>query len=125
MSKMTITLLRGPTPEGGTRCQVFELPDITGASVSNALQHISRHLDGSVAYYLSCRRGLCAACVVRIDGQNAKACVVAVRHGMTIEPTNLRLLIKDSVVHLGMPPENEYPIEEAAALVPPPESSVS
>lgn len=125
MSKMTITLLRGPGADGQTRRQVFQLPDMAGASVSNALQHISRHLDGSVAYYLSCRRGLCAACVVRIDGRNEKACVVPVRDGMTIEPTNLRLLIKDSVVHLGMPPESEYPIGEAALLEPPAESSVA
>lgn len=111
---MRITLLRGPHPDGSTWQQSYELPDMTGASVSNVLQYISRHIDGTVAYYLSCRRGLCAACVVRIDGQNEKACVIEAYDGMVVEPTNLRLLIKDSVVHLGMPPESDLDLSDAA-----------
>ena len=58
--------------------------------------------------------GLCAACVVRIDGQNEKACVVLARDGMVVEPTNDRLLIKDSVCHLGMQPESELDLAAAA-----------
>lgn len=87
---------------------------MTGTSISNVLQYISRHLDGTVAYYLSCRRGLCAACVVRIDGQNEMACVTLASDGMVIEPTQKRLMVKDSVVHLGMPKSSELDIAEAA-----------
>ena len=111
---MRITVVRGPSPEGATWPQSYDLPDLQGASISNVLQYISRHIDGSVAYYLSCRRGLCAACVVRIKGQNEKACVVLAYDGIVIEPTNTRLLIKDSVVHLGMPRESEFDIVQAA-----------
>ena len=101
---MRLTVVRGPQ-EGneGSNEHSFKLPDLGGASVSNALQYINRHIDGSVAYYLSCRRGLCACCVVRIDGKIEKACVVPVRDGMVIEPVKQSLLIKDTVVHLGMP----------------------
>lgn len=119
---MRITLVRGPDSKGSIYRQDYELPQLAASSVSNVLQYISRHIDGSVAYYLSCRRGLCAACVVRIDGRNEKACVVQAYDGMLVEPTNLRLLIKDSVVHLGMPTECEYDITGAAFRILPQES---
>jgi succinate dehydrogenase/fumarate reductase-like Fe-S protein len=109
---MRVTVVRGPAPDGGKWEQTYEVPDLGGASVSDVLQYISRHLDGSVAYYLSCRRGLCAACVVRLKGQNEKACVVHAYDGIVIEPTNDRLLIKDSVCHLGMPAESEFDLAE-------------
>lgn len=111
---MRVTVIRGPTADGGTRQQSYDLTDLTGVSVSGVLQYISRHVDGTMAYYLSCRRGLCAACVVRINGQNEKACVVEIADGMVIEPTNTRLMIKDSVVHLGMPSESEFNLSQAA-----------
>lgn len=111
---MHITLVRGPTAEGETREQSYDLPKIPGASISSLLQHISRHIDGSVAYYLSCRRGLCAACVVRVNGKNEMACVTMGCDGMVIEPTQQRLMIKDSVVHLGMPKESEFDLAGAA-----------
>jgi succinate dehydrogenase/fumarate reductase-like Fe-S protein len=111
---MRITLLRGPREDGSMYEQTYELPDLTGFSVSNALQYISRHIDGSVGYYLSCRRGMCAACVVRIGGQNEMACVTSVVDGMVITPTKLQLLVKDTVVHLGMPRECEFDLGEAA-----------
>ncbi|MSP89666.1 MAG: hypothetical protein EXQ92_12790 [Alphaproteobacteria bacterium] len=114
---MRVTLVRGPTPEGKTWTQSYDLLDLTGASVSNVLQYISRHIDGGVAYYLSCRRGLCAACVVRLEGRNEKACVVLAYDGIVIEPTQERLMIKDSVVHLGMPRESEYDTFGAAFRV--------
>lgn len=104
---MRITVVRGLGIDGTTWTEDFDLPDLVGESVSTALQYISRHIDGSMAYYLSCRRGICAACVVRIDGKNEKACVVEARDGMVIAPTNIRLMIKDSVAHFGMPPESE------------------
>lgn len=117
---MRITLLRGPTSDGSTWEQTYELPDLAGFSVSNALQYISRHLDGSLGYYLSCRRGMCAACVVRIGGQNEMACVTPVSDGMVITPTKMQLLVKDTVVHLGMPRECEFDLAEAAFRAPDP-----
>ncbi len=110
---MRITIARGPTQDGGTRDQVFDLPDLTGASVSNVLQYINRNIDGTLAYYLSCRRGMCAACAVRINGKNEMACVVPIADGMVIEPTKIQLLVKDTVVHLGMPKGSEFDIVEA------------
>jgi succinate dehydrogenase/fumarate reductase-like Fe-S protein len=104
---MRATLMRGPDRNGQFYRQTFELPDLVGLSVSNLLQHISRHIDGTVAYYLSCRRGLCAACVVRVDGRNQKACVIPAFDGIVIEQANTKLIIKDTVIHLGMPRKSE------------------
>lgn len=117
---MQISIVRGPTEGGSTREQAFELPDLTGASVSNALQYISRNIDGTLSYYLSCRRGMCAACVVRINGKNEMACVVPIADGMVIEPTKIELLVKDTVVHLGMPKNNEFDIANARYRAPDP-----
>jgi succinate dehydrogenase/fumarate reductase-like Fe-S protein len=110
---MRITVVRGPKSDGSTWEESFELPELVGASVSNVLQYINRNIDGTLAYYLSCRRGLCAACVVRINGKNEMACVIPTTDGMVIEPTKVQLLIKDTVVHLGMPLDSELSLCEA------------
>jgi succinate dehydrogenase/fumarate reductase-like Fe-S protein len=112
---MRIMLRRG-TP-GALRTETFDLPDLPGASVSNVLQYVNRHLDGGVAYYLSCRRGLCVCCVVRVDGKIERACVTPARDGMTIEPIRADLLVKDTVVHLGVPPECFFDPRDAAPLI--------
>jgi succinate dehydrogenase/fumarate reductase-like Fe-S protein len=114
---MRVTVVRGPKPDGSTWDQIFDLPDLSGASVSNALQYINRNIDGTLGYYLSCRRGMCAACVVRINGKNEMACVIPISDGMVIEPTKIQLLVKDTVVHLGMPRESEFNLSEAALRV--------
>jgi succinate dehydrogenase/fumarate reductase-like Fe-S protein len=81
--------------------------------VSNVLQYINRNIDGTLGYYLSCRRGICAACAVRINGKNEMACVTPIADGMVIEPTKIQLLVRDTVVHLGMPADSEYSLSEA------------
>ena len=59
-------------------------------------------MDSSIGYYLSCRRGLCACCVVRVNGKIETACVVPVSDGMVVEPIRLDLLVADTVVDLSM-----------------------
>lgn len=98
---MRLTVVRSHSGSA-SRHQTFELPDIKGASVSNVLQYINRHLDGSVGYYLSCRRGLCVACVVKVNGKNETGCVFPAADGMVIEPIRTDLLVKDTVVDLSM-----------------------
>lgn len=105
---MKIVVARGSDAEE-TLCS-YELPDLTGHSVSTALRHIAYHIDSSVGYYLSCRRGLCACCVVRIDGKNVKACVVPVRDGMVIRRVKGEI-VKDTVVHLGVDPAFHFALD--------------
>lgn len=111
---MRVTIVRGPKRDGSMWEQVYDLPDLVGASVSNILQYINRNIDGTLGYYLSCRRGMCAACVVRINGKNEMACVIPAFDGMVVEPTKMQLLVKDTVVHLGMPPGSEFSLSEVA-----------
>ncbi len=88
--------------------QTFEVPDQGLTSISTALQHISRTFDSSIGYYLSCRRGMCACCVVRANGKICMACVTPVSDGMVIEPIRLDIQVKDTVVDLSMGKDHRF-----------------
>ncbi len=77
-------------------------PDWSGASVSLALQWVQRHHDPSLAALLSCRRGICDVCAVRIDGKTVTACTTPVRAGMRIEPAKDRLAQAGLVLDLSL-----------------------
>ncbi len=102
--------IRRETVASGIAAQTFELPDASAiglkswedASVSIALQYIQRHFDPTMAYALSCRRGLCNVCAVRIGDDVVTACTTPVVDGMTIEPTRDKLLLRDTVVELSL-----------------------
>lgn len=76
--------------------------DWDGASVSTALQYIQRVLDPSLAYALSCRRGLCNVCALRIDGQVKNACTTPLQSGMLIEPARDSIQLRDTLVELSL-----------------------
>lgn len=106
---MIITVVREKVGgDGEPRRESFELPDGGPTSISSALQYIARNLDSSMGYYLSCRRGLCACCVVRANGKIETACVVPVSDGMVIEPIRRDLLVADTVVDLSMAREAQF-----------------
>ncbi|MCE7796135.1 2Fe-2S iron-sulfur cluster-binding protein [Sphingobium sufflavum] len=98
--------------DGSEEIARFDLPDDPaesgisgtweGASVSTALQYLQRKVDPSLAYVLSCRRGLCDLCAVRIDGKVETACTTPLRDGMLIEPTRASLQLRDTVVELSL-----------------------
>jgi succinate dehydrogenase/fumarate reductase-like Fe-S protein len=71
---------------GGGAPKAYTLPLEGAMDVLNALEYIHTHLDPSVSYRSSCRRGVCGACVMRIDGVRRLACETEVRDGMTIDP---------------------------------------
>lgn len=107
MSTLKLTLLRAPEGSDTLAETVHEIPD-DGLSVSAALQHIARTTDPGLGFYLSCRRGVCACCTVRIDGSNAFACMVEVKDGMRIEPLRGDLIVKDTVADLSMARARQY-----------------
>lgn len=108
---MKIHIRRAPLASG-IEAETFELPAAAeagiglksweDASVSIALQYIQRHFDPTLAYALSCRRGLCNVCAVRIEDEVVTACTTPVVDGMTIEPTRDKLLLRDTVVELSL-----------------------
>ncbi|MBX3514450.1 MAG: hypothetical protein KIT15_05440 [Xanthobacteraceae bacterium] len=105
---MRITLVRGGADGAEVRQDEYEIPDEGLASISSALQYVARNYDGSIGYYLSCRRGMCACCVVRANGKIETACVTPVTDGMVIEPVKATLRVKDTVVDLSMARENQF-----------------
>ncbi len=97
-----------------------------GASVSSALQALQRGVDPRLGYALSCRRGLCKLCAMRIDGEVRTACTVPLHDGIRIEPAKHRLALVDTVVELSLvrharidaPPALGRPVAADAAPVP-------
>ena len=76
--------------------------DWSGVSVSSALQYLQRAVDPALAFSLSCRRGLCNVCAMRIDGVVTTACTTPMRDGILIEPARSALLLRDTVVELSL-----------------------
>ncbi len=64
----------------------------------DALLHISRHVDRSLAFRVSCQSGLCLACLIRIDGRNQCPCRTVLGQQMVLEPLKNRKIIRDLVV---------------------------
>lgn len=72
------------------------------SSVSTALQYLQQHQEANLGYALSCRRGLCKLCAMRIDGEVKLACTVPLRDGMRIEPAKLKHALHDTVIELSL-----------------------
>jgi hypothetical protein len=71
-------------------------------SASAALAWIQRKTDPSLAFLLSCRRGLCDVCAVRVDGKVVTACTTPVRDGMRIEPTKDKLALAGTIIDISL-----------------------
>jgi succinate dehydrogenase/fumarate reductase-like Fe-S protein len=84
-----------PSVERESRYEVYKVPYIEGSTVSNVLQYINEEYDGGLAHYLSCRRGICAECMVRVNGKAVLGCMEIVRGDITIEPVTRERVIKD------------------------------
>lgn len=76
--------------------------DWSSVSVSSALQYLQRAVDPTLAFALSCRRGLCNVCAMRIDGQVVTACTTPLRDGMHIAPARHTLVLQDTIVELSL-----------------------
>ena len=109
---MRVTLVRPADSAGSPSKQDYDIPDEGLTSISSALQYLARQVDGGIGFYLSCRRGMCACCVVKANGKIETACVTAVSEGMVIEPIRSNLLVKDTVVDLSMAKDHQFSFEE-------------
>jgi 2Fe-2S iron-sulfur cluster binding domain len=89
-------LLPSPTEAGISASNWGEV------SASAALAWIQRENDPSLAFLLSCRRGLCDVCAVRIDGKVVTACTTPVRDGMRIEPTKDKLALAGTIIDISL-----------------------
>lgn len=75
----------------------FTVPLSFGMSVSNVLDYIYENLDGSLAYYTNCRRGICGRCALKINGRVVLACKELVQNDIIVEPSTNENIIRDLI----------------------------
>lgn len=87
MNRNEITVHIATSNDAGSRVyRDYRVPVDGEMSVLNALEYVHIHLDPSVSYQASCRRGVCGACLMLIDGKKQLACETEVVDGMEIDP---------------------------------------
>jgi hypothetical protein len=109
-STPTLIIHLNRTPDGVPHTYMLPSPSEAGigandwadVSVSGALQYLQRAVDPTLAFSLSCRRGLCNVCAMRIDGVVTTACTTPVHDGIVIEPARSKLLLRDTVIELSL-----------------------
>jgi succinate dehydrogenase / fumarate reductase, iron-sulfur subunit len=93
-----IRVLRGDPAAGeAASWQEYEIDLPPGESVTGALRRIVEQRDGSLAYRVSCHRGICASCIMRINGKQRLGCVTEVTGDLELQPA-LGTVLKDLVV---------------------------
>ena len=65
--------------------------------MTNVLRYVSAQFDGSVAYYLSCRLGICKECMVKVNGKAKLACTEIVTGDIVLDPVAEDSVIKDLI----------------------------
>jgi succinate dehydrogenase / fumarate reductase iron-sulfur subunit len=78
----------------------YEVPFEKGLSVLGVLQFIYDHLDSGIGFSSSCRIGLCASCLVRVNGKVLRACTTMAEDQMLIEPYKDAAVIRDLISEL-------------------------
>lgn len=78
--------------------KTYEVAAEFGMSVLDVLDYIFDNVDSSLAYYGTCRRGICVGCVIVVNGKQCLACQTLVKGDLKIEPKKGFRVIKDLVV---------------------------
>jgi succinate dehydrogenase / fumarate reductase iron-sulfur subunit len=91
-----------PTTGTGPTFQHFELEDIDGMTILDALIHIKENVDSTLSFRRSCRSAICGSCAICANGKNMLACntqVTALKKSrITLEPLPGFPLMRDLVV---------------------------
>jgi succinate dehydrogenase/fumarate reductase-like Fe-S protein len=95
---ITVCIRRGAGDEN--QLAEYQVPVETGQSVLGVLQYIYDQLDTTLAFTCSCRIGLCASCLVRVNGQVVRACTTLADGDMLIEPYKDSARIRDLAAEL-------------------------
>jgi len=78
--------------------RTYAVPFDEGLTVMDALLHIYRNIDATLAFRSSCQCGLCLACLIRIDGTPRCPCKTFMKDKMLLEPLSSKKLVRDLVV---------------------------
>ena len=71
---------------GESAYREYVIPVNGEMNVLNVLEYVHEHLDPAVSYKSSCRRGVCGACAMTINGKRCLACETVAEDGVTIDP---------------------------------------
>lgn len=78
--------------------ETYELPVGATTSVTNLLYEINERYSAAIAYRVSCHRGICASCRLKINGKSRLGCTYEVNGGeLRLEPPSADV-IKDLVI---------------------------
>ena len=108
-STAQLTIVRG---DGETSFeQTFDVPYVPGASILDGLMWIREHVDPTLAFRYSCiSANVCKECVMRVDGENAYACIARLKPGTTrLEPLPSKVVLRDLACQSVPPKERASP----------------
>lgn len=91
-------LRKGPSTSDRGRYETWSVPWSEGMSILNLLQYINEIYGAGLAFYASCRIGICKGCIARVNGKPVRICTEIVNGDFTIEPLKGYPVIKDLVV---------------------------
>lgn len=75
----------------------YDVPYNAGWSVLDVLNYIYTNLDGTLIHPFYCRSGVCAGCLVEVNGKKLLACKTAMEMEMTIRPANKETVARDLI----------------------------
>ncbi len=88
-----------PRADAAPHDETFEVlvPDTN--SVTNILYEINERYGAGIAYRVSCHRGICASCRMKVNGKARLACCYPVQGGaIRLEPPSGSVVVKDLVI---------------------------
>jgi succinate dehydrogenase/fumarate reductase-like Fe-S protein len=87
-----------PRSEQAPHDELYELEVDDTTSVTNVLYEINARYGAGIAYRVSCHRGICASCRMKVNGKARLGCCHAVDGGeLRLEPPASNI-IKDLVI---------------------------
>ena len=97
---ITVEVLRSSPAEGREPCweRFADVPLDEGMSVTNVLFRLNELSARGVAYRVSCHRGICASCIMRVNGKTRLGCSEVVDGDIKLEPAFPDKVVKDLVV---------------------------
>jgi succinate dehydrogenase/fumarate reductase-like Fe-S protein len=78
----------------------YEVPMVEGQSVLGVLKYIYDNIDTGLGFNYSCRIGLCASCICRVNDKVVLACTTLVKDDLLIEPYKERAAVRDLITTL-------------------------
>jgi len=86
-----------PTKDVTPHFDEFTVPLSFGMSVANVLDYIYENIDGSIAYFTNCRRGICGRCGLKVNGRIVLACTEIVTDNIILEPMDSKNIVRDLI----------------------------